>query len=75
MRLAPLPADPLAPLSKREREVFVRAVRGSTQQEIAEELGLGKPTVNTHITRAREKLGLSGLVEMVRFAMLHGVIE
>lgn len=43
-------------LSERERDCFImHAANGMSMQEIAEELGISKSTVQTHIERARQK--------------------
>src|ERR1700722_7144708 len=43
-------------LSPREREVLELLARGFSYKEIADKLGIGMPTVNTHIHRTYEKL-------------------
>src|SRR5580658_9747742 len=43
-------------LSPREREVIELLARGFSYKEIADKLGIGMPTVNTHIHRTYEKL-------------------
>lgn len=60
-------------LTDREREVFVRVVRGATNKEIAAALYLSVRTVETHRARLQEKLGVSGLLELLEFARRHGL--
>jgi DNA-binding NarL/FixJ family response regulator len=43
-------------LSPREREIIELLSRGFSYKEIADKLGIGIPTVNTHIHRTYEKL-------------------
>ncbi len=76
-RLAAREHDGLAldRLTEREREVLIRVVRGSTNKQIAAELHLSVRTVETHRARLQDKLGLSGLLELVEFARRHGLIE
>lgn len=62
-------------LSEREREVLVRVVRGATNKQIAAELHLSVRTVETHRARLQDKLGVSGLLELVEFARRHGLLE
>jgi DNA-binding CsgD family transcriptional regulator/DNA-binding MarR family transcriptional regulator len=48
------------PLSPREREVVALIGAGMSYQEIADHLGLSRPTVNTYTDRAYVKLGVKG---------------
>lgn len=52
-------SDDLVPLSPREREVALMAAGGLTTPEIAERLYLSKRTVQNHLNRAYEKLGVT----------------
>lgn len=56
-----------ADLSEREREVAQLAVRGLANRAIAEELGLSTRTVENHLARALNKLGLHRRRELVGF--------
>lgn len=51
-----LPTPASNDLSPREREVLTLLARGYLYKEIAEELGISGPTVNTYIRRIYEKL-------------------
>ncbi len=62
-------------LTDRERDVLVRLVRGATNKEIAAALYLSVRTVETHRARLQDKLGVSGLLELVEFARGHGLAE
>jgi two-component system response regulator NreC len=62
-------------LTERERDVLTRVVRGATNKQIATELHLSVRTVETHRARMQEKLGVSGLLELVDFARAHGLLE
>ena len=50
----------LAALTVSERRVAELAARGATNPEIAQELFVGPKTVETHLSHAYRKLGLSG---------------
>ncbi len=65
----------LEALTEREREVLMRVVRGGTNKQIATELHLSVRTIETHRARLQEKLGLSGLLELLEFARRHGLME
>jgi two-component system response regulator NreC len=62
-------------LSERERDVLIRVVRGSTNKQIAGELHLSVRTVETHRARMQDKLGVSGLLELVELARAHGLLD
>lgn len=50
--------DPLNSLTPREREALELVAEGRSNQAIAEALGIGQRTVEAHVTRVFEKLGL-----------------
>jgi len=52
--------DPLAELTRREREIARLAAAGQSSQEIARTLRLSVRTVNNHLGRAYAKLGVPG---------------
>jgi DNA-binding NarL/FixJ family response regulator len=56
-------------LTDRELEVFRMLGRGQSVEEIQNELGLSRKTVETHRRRAREKLGLDSISSLLQFAM------
>jgi DNA-binding CsgD family transcriptional regulator len=51
---------PTTPLSRREREVALLAAEGLTSREIAERLYLSGRTVENHLSRIYDKLGIDG---------------
>jgi FixJ family two-component response regulator len=55
-------------LTPREREIASYVAGGSTNQEIAEQLNIALRTVKLHRHRAKEKMGVDTLVDMVRLA-------
>jgi DNA-binding NarL/FixJ family response regulator len=52
-------ADPLAALSRREREVLALMAEGRTNYAIAERLVITESAVEKHVTRIFDKLGLA----------------
>ncbi len=56
-------------LSKREKEILGLISQGKTSHEIADELFIGKSTVDTHRKNMIRKLGLSGAGELLRYAL------
>ncbi len=65
----PAPADPLDPLSPREREVLNLIARGRSNREIAHELAIGEQTVKTHVSSILAKLNLQDRVQAAIFAL------
>jgi PAS domain S-box-containing protein len=72
-RMTEAEIDPLAPLSRREREVLTGVIAGRTSKEIAAGLGIAAASVDTYRSRIMLKLGIRDLPGLVRFAMHHGI--
>jgi len=62
-------------LSDREFQVMQMLVAGKSLKEIAAELSLSVKTVSTFHTRIWEKLRVHNDVELVRYALEHGLVE
>ncbi len=62
-------------LSGREFEVLRMIASGKTISQIAEELHLSATTVSTHRARMLEKMGMANNAELMRYAMLNGLID
>lgn len=58
----------LQELSERELECLELLAQGIETREIAERLDVSLSTVYTHMKRAREKLGISGVEGLISFA-------
>ena len=71
----PLSDGPLAMLSARERDVFRLVVRGMTARQIAVALGIGPKTVETHRERILKKLAMHSVVDLVRLAAQHRMLD
>ena len=65
--------SPLARLSPREREVLQLVVEGKSSAEIAGILSLSLKTVETYRSRLMQKLDISDLPSLVKFAIQHGL--
>ncbi|MBS0318948.1 MAG: response regulator [Proteobacteria bacterium] len=67
------PASPIDPLSPREREILRAIARGSSNKEIARELGIAETTVKIHVQHVLRKLGLSSRVQAAVLATAQGL--
>lgn len=62
-------------LSPREREVLQLLALGHSNREVAQQIGVGKKSVDTYRVRLQEKLQLKGRAALVRHAMAIGLLE
>ena len=78
-RSARLPAKPgpapRADLSEREEEILRFIAWGYSNKEIAQRLSLSVKTIEAHKANALQKLGMSGRIDIVRYAVLRGWLE
>jgi DNA-binding NarL/FixJ family response regulator len=65
-------SEPRAPISERESEVLRLIAVGHSQKEVATSLQISVKTVEVHKANAMRKLGLTGRVDVVRYAVLQG---
>jgi HD-GYP domain-containing protein (c-di-GMP phosphodiesterase class II) len=63
-----------AGLTDREVEVLVLLARGSTNRQVAEQLGLAEKTVGNHVEHIYQKLGVSTRAAATLFALQHGLL-
>jgi len=68
-------AQPLARLSAREQEILVLVASGYTNRQAAEKLVLSEKTIETYKSRLMTKLHLSTRIDLVRYALQHGLIK
>jgi two-component system, NarL family, nitrate/nitrite response regulator NarL len=61
-------ADPLQPLSKRERAIVGLILQGMRNKQIAGELGISEGTVKVHLHNIFEKLGVASRMELALVA-------
>src|ERR1700746_2620062 len=60
-------------LTSREEQVVALVADGLSNRDVASELGLSEHTVKKYLFRIFDKLGISNRVELVLYAMHHGV--
>ncbi len=61
-------------LSSRENEILNRVLEGKTSAEIGEILHLSPKTVESYRSRLMQKLGISDLPQLFKFAIKHGLL-
>jgi NarL family two-component system response regulator LiaR len=66
-------AQMLETLSTREREVLSLMAEGLSNQQIAEQLGIGEKTVKTHVSNVLAKLGVGDRTQAAVFAWKAGM--
>jgi two-component system, NarL family, invasion response regulator UvrY len=62
-------------LSTRERQIFMLLANGNGINTIGDQLHISPKTVSTHKFRIMQKLGLSSVYELVRYAIQHQLID
>lgn len=61
-------------LTHREIEVMRHTAEGLSNRAVARILKISQRTVETHLERARHKIGANNTVELIRFAIRSGII-
>jgi DNA-binding NarL/FixJ family response regulator len=61
-------------LSERETEIFRLLTTGKGVNEIALQLAISNKTVSTHKVRLMEKMNLSSMADLMRYAMQHAIL-
>ena len=70
----PQPSPSSEELSEREMEVLKLLAAGYTSQQVGNQLALSAKTVETYKARVMEKLNLQSRVDLVRYALRHGLL-
>jgi len=71
----PLEMNDYKKLSMREQEILYLLVEGESSKDIARQLFISTKTVETHKASIMNKLNCKNLVELVRYAILIGLID
>ena len=69
------PGSPFHPLSDREMEVLSCVVRGMSNKEIANLLGISHQTVKNHVTSILRKFGVEDRTQAVVYALKRGWVK
>jgi DNA-binding NarL/FixJ family response regulator len=78
---SPAPTPPANPkkdnqlLRKREKEVLACVAAGLTNRQIAEQLGLSEHTVKNYLFRLCDKVGRSGRIELMLYALTYNELS
>jgi two-component system response regulator NreC len=67
--------DPFAQLTGREKEVLVLIAQGQSNKEIANHLGIGVRTIETHRERIMRRLDIHSVAGLTKFAIANGLIS
>jgi DNA-binding NarL/FixJ family response regulator len=62
-------------ISIREREILQLIAEGNTNSQIAKKLVISARTVETHRTNIMRKLELTSQIDILRYAIQHGIIH
>jgi two-component system, NarL family, nitrate/nitrite response regulator NarL len=67
--------EPFAQLTIREREVLVLIAEGQSNKEIADKLGIGVRTIETHRERIMRRLNIHSVAGLTKYAIANGLIS
>ena len=67
--------EPFEQLTSREREVLVLIAEGQSNKEIANHLGIGVRTIETHRERIMRRLDIHSVAGLTRFAIANGLVS
>ena len=67
-------AEPVEPLTAREKEVLAQLAKGASNKEIAYELGITERTARTHVSNILGKLALASRTQAALYAVEHRLV-
>jgi len=67
-------AEPVEPLTAREKEVLAQLAKGASNKEIAYELGITERTARTHVSNILGKLALASRTQAALYAVEHKLV-
>ena len=65
----------MSSLSARERQVIRAVIKGATNRQVSERLGVREQTVKNQLSVIYEKLQLRNRVELAMYAVRHGLAQ
>ena len=69
------PADPVAALTPRQREILQLVAEGRSTKEIGSELDISPRTVEFHKYQLMNALKLQSSAELIHFAIKNGIVS
>ncbi len=66
--------EPFSQLTSREREVLILIAEGQSNKEIANNLGIGVRTIETHRERIMRRLNIRSVAGLTKFAIANGLV-
>jgi two-component system, NarL family, nitrate/nitrite response regulator NarL len=66
--------EPFSQLTSREREVLVAIAEGQSNKEIADKLGIGVRTIETHRERIMRRLNIHSVAGLTKYAIANGLV-
>lgn len=67
--------SPASHLTRRELQVVSAIVDGSTNKDLAKDLGISEQTVKNHLSNIFDKLGVSNRLELALYALHHKLLD
>jgi two-component system nitrate/nitrite response regulator NarL len=67
--------EPFVQLTSREREVLAWIAEGQSNKEIANRLGVGVRTIETHRERIMRRLDIHSVAGLTKFAIVNGLVS
>jgi DNA-binding NarL/FixJ family response regulator len=67
--------EPFSQLTSREREVLVLIAEGRSNKEIADGLGIGVRTIETHRERIMRRLNIHSVAGLTKYAIANGLVS
>jgi two-component system nitrate/nitrite response regulator NarL len=67
--------EPFSQLTSREREVLVLIAEGKSNKEVADQLGIGVRTIETHRERIMRRLNIHSVAGLTKYAIANGLVS
>ena len=61
-------------LTKREKQVFERVIKGASNQDMADDLGINRKTIEGHRANLMNKMEADSLADLIQMAVILGLV-
>lgn len=61
-------------LTKREKQVFERVIKGASNQDMADDLGINRKTIEGHRANLMNKMEADSLADLIQMAVMLGLV-